>query len=136
MKSPATTNSARMPGYKVLALAVFFSLAWHLFCLSAIRIIPAKAEPSQAKYSKVSFLGPILSRVSIGVRAQPVKRSFLEGRYAANAGKALSAAPSSEPSRNARDVEAAPAADVDKKMPRLVDDAVSGLKAEPQSPAS
>ena len=132
MKLPYIIKSPRLTGYKVLAIAVFFSLAWHLFWLSVIKIIPAKSQPAQAKFSRVSFLGPILSKVSLGIRSEPEKRSFLETRYGVLADKAVRAWPSPDLPVRGKGSEDDSAGDVDRKMPYLVGDAVSGLKVEPE----
>lgn len=67
--------------YNILAIAVMLSLIWHLFWISAIKVVvmPNRTEP--VRFSKVSFLGPILTKVTMDVRAEPRKQSFLEKRY-------------------------------------------------------
>lgn len=65
---------------RILILALFASLLWHLLWLSAIRVAsPTVREP--VKFSKVAFLGPVLDRGAMEVRVSPRERSFLENRY-------------------------------------------------------
>lgn len=66
--------------YKILIIAISVSFIWHIFWLSAVKvvIVPNKIEP--VRFSKVSFLGPILSRGIIEAKAVQ-ERSILEKRY-------------------------------------------------------
>jgi len=73
-------NSKNGTGYRIFILAMLASLAWHIFWLSVITIT-APTQKAPIKFSKVSFLGPILGRGSMEFRVQPKERSFLEKRY-------------------------------------------------------
>ena len=66
---------------KVFIAAIIASLAWHLFWLSAIKIVSAPQGKAKAKFSKVYFLGPISERVTAGASSIPREPSFLEKRY-------------------------------------------------------
>ncbi|MBN2453644.1 MAG: hypothetical protein JXB40_05215 [Candidatus Omnitrophica bacterium] len=83
------TKKRDRSGYIILAIAIGLSFALHLFWLSAIKIVSAPVREEAVKFSKVSFLGPILSRVGMEVRAAPASRSLLEIRYRKAAGELL-----------------------------------------------
>lgn len=67
--------------YRILIAAMLISLFWHLFWLSAVKIVTAPGATKPIKFSKVSFLGPILERGAIELGLKPHDRSFLEKRY-------------------------------------------------------
>lgn len=91
----------RVSAQRILIAAIALSLGVHLFWLCAIRIVAAPAEASRARFSRVTFLGPILSTARTTVTAARSSRSYLEVRYA---GRSVKAVP--EPARDAavRDV--------------------------------
>lgn len=66
---------------KALAAAVIISAVWHLFWLSAITVVSSPGAGPRTKFSKVSFLGPILETATAQVQAAPSERSLLEKRY-------------------------------------------------------
>lgn len=68
-------------GARIFAIAIAISLAWHLFWISAVTIISKPDNDRYVKFSKVSFLGPILGKGAMEVQARPKERSFLENRY-------------------------------------------------------
>ena len=70
-------------GYRVFALAILASLLWHLFWLSTISIVSRPDNARSIKFSKVSFLGPLLGKGTMELQARPKERSFLEKRYLA-----------------------------------------------------
>lgn len=127
-------KSERFSGYRILVLAVVFSFIWHLFWLSMIKVVaPTPTRSSQVRFSRVSFLGQILAKVSMEVRAQPAERSLLEKRYNVFAGRI-----------GQRSTQVSPAAlvakpeldngvnkDADSVLSHLISKAVSGSKAEP-----
>lgn len=121
-------------GYKVLSAAILISLAWHLFCMSVVKVIPAKAGPSQVRFSKVAFLGQILSKVSLGVKAGTRERTFLEKRfnsmYSSRAEAALVSVESSKAPEGGRAAEVRTGADTERKIAYMIEDAVSGPKVE------
>lgn len=64
-------------------VAIALSLAWHLLCIGAIKIVVSPGQSRSVKFSKVSFLGPILASSNAEIRLEPKSRSFLEKRYLA-----------------------------------------------------
>jgi hypothetical protein len=121
--------------YGILALAIAASLAWHLFWISAVKVVPAKAGPAQAKYSKVSFLGQIFSKAGLGVREEGVTLSPAEKRYnalsAASAARAVIDDSLSGDPAAGREADVPAMADAAGKMRYMTEDAVSGPKIEP-----
>lgn len=120
-------------GYHIFILAITISAAVHIFWLSVIKVVvmPSRMEP--IKFSKVSFLGPILERGSMEVRVQPKSLSYLEKRYLANIDSI-----SGQGNRGAKELKAKyDRLDRDfgllsnEKLAYLIDEAVSGLKSEP-----
>ncbi|MDD5421988.1 MAG: hypothetical protein PHT32_01000 [Candidatus Omnitrophica bacterium] len=65
-------------GGRIFAAALLISLVWHIFWLSAVKIVAASKEYGPVKFSKVSFLGPILESGSVEMRVAPKSRSPLE----------------------------------------------------------
>jgi hypothetical protein len=65
---------------RVLAAALFASCAWHLIWISAIRVVIVP-EAHAVKFSKVSFLGPVIGGKTLEVRMESRPRSFLEKRF-------------------------------------------------------
>ena len=120
-------------GYHILILTIAVSSALHIFWLSVIKVVvmPSKAEP--IKFSKVSFLGPILERGGMEVRVQPKSLSYLEKRYLAGIDSI------SDRERKRAKPSHARYAGLDRdfdllnneKLAYLIDEAVSGLKSEP-----
>jgi len=118
-------------GYDVLLIAIFLSFIWHVAWLSVITIAaPRPAGP--VRFSKVSFLGPILARGAMELKVRPKERSFLEKRYLDKAGRTSLAAGMAEglsyagyePKKNF-DILTSGA------FASLVDEAVAGQKLEP-----
>ena len=111
-----------------MVFAILASLIWHVFWLTAVKviIIPNKVEP--VKFSKVSFLGPILAKGTIEVKVAQ-KRSPLEKRYL------LTIADSQFPREEnmQKDLRAVSGDRVlgNEKLNLFVDEAVSGQKLEP-----
>lgn len=121
-------------GYKILVIAISISLAWHILCLFSVNIVSAPMQRESGNFSKVSFLGPILSRVSMEVRATPAERSLLERRYRKMAGAvrcnedevAFRAAPGQD---DGSGLERA-----DTRIQSVIDEAVNVDKMEPDYP--
>jgi hypothetical protein len=136
MSTADTLKGARSSGYRILALAILFSLFWHLFWLSAIKVVAAPVKTLQVRPSKVLFLGPILAKVGLEVRAQPASISFLERRYLAAASRSGRAVEAGLQARGEkyRQGPGAPSGS-DDGMVRLVGEAVSGAKVEPDYPS-
>ena len=66
---------------RVLLLALIFSVAWHLFWLSALTVVVVPKDTKPPKFSSVSFLGPILEASMLEVSSAVHERSTLEKRY-------------------------------------------------------
>jgi hypothetical protein len=133
MSTMETIKNERFLGYRILALAIGFSFAWHVFWLLTIKVVaPSPAHSSEVRFSKVSFLGQIFSKVGMEVRSQPAERSLLERRYNAFAadldrrsGRTLvSTGQKPEEGKDSNP-------DTDRTMVYLINEAVSGPKAEP-----
>ncbi len=65
---------------RILIIAIVISVVWHIFWISITTIVAPK-ERRPIKFSRVSFLGPILERGALEVRLEPRERSFLEKHY-------------------------------------------------------
>ena len=81
MKAARIASINFISRYRVLIAAIAGSLAWHIFCLSAVKVVSSPMPKSPVRFSKVAFLGPILSRVDMDLCAAPTSRSILETRF-------------------------------------------------------
>jgi len=119
-----------MRKYKVLAAALGVSLGWHLFWMSAIKVVSSPVPSKTIKFGTVSFLGPMAARSGMEFKLSPRQRSFLEKRYmsrldAIDRGKAAIADPGYagyEPELHTED-----------GITGFIADAVAGSKAEPDN---
>ena len=118
--------------WRIFALAILASLVWHLFWLSTISIISNPDNTRSVKFSKVSFLGPLLGKGSMELQARPKERSFLEMRYLGDA-RRLSQRPEQAIRAAADKYEGGNDAYHlrDNRMVAFIDDALSGKKLEP-----
>ena len=66
---------------KVLVAAIVFSVVWHIFWLSAFKVVVVPKVKMAVKFSNVSFLGPILERSVVSVDVKPRERTILEKNY-------------------------------------------------------
>lgn len=127
----ADKHSYRAMKERIFLLSILLSLALHIFWLSAITVVaPKSAGP--VKFSKVSFLGPILMRGAIDLRMEPRARSFLEERYfnIFNKRTAVRSVQMKEP--YVLYVEHARAnGDENAKLPGMVAETLAGHKLEP-----
>lgn len=118
---------------RIFIFAIFLSLVWHVFWLSIITVTVTPDHAKPIKFSRVSFLGPILERGALEVRIKPKEPSFLEKRYLSGIGN-ISTQKISTPGRK----DAWPAEDLnikniaDGKLVNLIEDTLSGSKVEPQ----
>ena len=130
--SKTLAKIARDEGWRIFALAILASLLWHLFWLSTICIVSSPANPRAVKFSKVSFLGPLLGKGGMELQARPKERSFLEMRYLGEA-RHLAQMPAQSISMTADKYEDSNDAYYrrDEQMTALIDDALSGEKLEP-----
>ena len=119
-------------GWRIFALAILASLVWHLFWLSTIAIVSSPVNARSVKFSKVSFLGPLLGKGSMELQARPKERSFLEIRYLGVARRLLqrpgqpvmTITDKYEGGNDAYHLR-------DERMITFIDDALNGNKLEP-----
>ena len=134
MNSVKIVKRSDPSGYRILMIAIAVSLMWHLFWLSAVKIVSSPPPESAVKFSKVAFLGPILAGSGMEVRASPASRGLLEIRYRNIAGKALYAEEvftgAQGPEYESRGVPGR----ADRELLSAIDDAVAGKKLEPDHP--
>jgi len=123
-------------GRRILVIALAISLAWHIFWLSAVQIVASPIPKSSVKFSKVAFLGPILARVSMELRASPASRSPLERRYRSAMGEAFcrEAAGALHGASDLKYASRTALDRTDRKLLSVIDDAVAGRKLEPDYP--
>ena len=123
-----------LSGYRVLLLAIAVSLGWHLFWLSAVKIVSAPGRTEPVKFSKVSFLGPLLTRVGMEVRVQPAARSLLERRFnAVVAGSTVEPATAGSAPPDARRYGgSSDEGIIETRLPGRVDEALAAPKLEPE----
>jgi hypothetical protein len=82
-----TMTATKIRFDRIMLAAIIISAAWHLFCMFAVTVVIAPKNSGSVKFSKVSFLGPILDRGALEVRVAQGERTFLEKRYLAQIGK-------------------------------------------------
>ena len=113
---------------KMLISAIAVSLVWHALWLSAIKIVSMPPEAAPHKFSRVSFLGPILGRGAIEARSTRGESSFLDERYMAALRK------SATPEFGSADKSAIPAdegRDVERGMSVFIERSLEGEKLSP-----
>lgn len=133
MNALDTIKRERFSGHRILILAIFFSIALHLFWLFAIKVVaPSPAPAAEVRFSKVSFLGQIFSKVNMEVRPQDAERSFLEKRYNVLATKINTRPAQTSPSAVQRpEGTSGINRDADSVMSYMIKEAVGSAKAEP-----
>jgi hypothetical protein len=118
--------------YRIFITAIAASLLWHVFWLSAVKVVSEPANRRAVKFSKVSFLGPFLERGAINLRVQPRERAFLEKRYLLTAGNfAGDTAPRQEAEAYKYEPDGTERLLSDKNMANFIDEALAGPKPEP-----
>lgn len=116
---------------RIFLIAIAISLVWHLFCISSVQIVTPKAA-SPVKFSRVSFLGPLLERGAIELRLEPKERSFLEKRHLEAVENMHYTGTGDAKNRSIAYVREETPLFLDReKLPYLVREAVSGPKPEP-----
>jgi hypothetical protein len=113
---------------RVFIIAIVISLAWHIFWLSAITIVTAPKDARAVRFSKVSFLGPILEKGAFSFDIGPKERSLLEKRFLANVERMDTSAANT--AKDAAKMRFDTAGD-DSHMKGLVEEAVRGRKISP-----
>ena len=134
MSSVKTMKRNDVSGYRLLIAAIAISLVWHLFWLSSIKIVASRMPKSSVKFSKVAFLGPILSGINMEVRAAPASRGVLEKRYRKIAGKAFYAENESAKAQGLNYEERMTPGRTDQALSPIIGPAVAGQKLEPDFP--
>lgn len=129
-----TVKKSDLSGYRILIIAIAASLAWHLFWLSAVKIVSGPAPESPVKFSKVAFLGPILTGAAMEVRASPASRGLLERRYRNAAGKTFYAEEMFIKAQSPEYDSCRDPGRSDQGLSSAMDDAVAGRKLEPDYP--
>jgi hypothetical protein len=71
---------------KIFVAAIVISLFWHFFWMFGVKVIIAPKNSGTVKFSRISFLGPILDRGALEVRMGANERSLPEKRYLAMIG--------------------------------------------------
>ena len=66
---------------RVFVIAILVSAGWHIFWMSAVKVVMAPKDASAVKFSKISFLGPILGKGALEVRFETGERSLLERKF-------------------------------------------------------
>lgn len=79
-----TTKKIFSPENRILILAVFISLLWHLLWMSVIKIVAKPAGYGPLKFSSVAFLGPASGTAPGEFKLTPRALTFLEKRYRDN----------------------------------------------------
>ena len=130
--SKALSKIFKDESYGIFMIAILASLLWHLFWLTTISIVSNPDNTRHVKFSKVSFLGPLLGKGAMEFQAMPKERSFLEKRYLRITG-ALPALPEDDlsPAAGKYEKENDLSRLRDEEMIALIDDALSGEKLEP-----
>ena len=117
---------------RVFIFAVLLSLFLHVFWIAAVKIVATHPASERVKFSKVSFLGPILERGMLEVRIEPRQRDLLEKRYLHDVDALNAAFRAQEARRGCADKAGeAPFRGTDDTLPAQVKDAVSGPKLQP-----
>ncbi|MBU0604719.1 MAG: hypothetical protein KKH77_00325 [Candidatus Omnitrophica bacterium] len=124
-----------LSGYRMLTIAIAVSLILHVFWLSVIKIVSSRMPESSIKFSKIAFLGPILSGLNMEVRASPASRGMLEIRYRKIAGKRSYIEDSFRKAQDSKDEYRTASGRTDKALVSIIGDAVCGKKLEPDFPA-
>lgn len=120
-------------GRKILAAAIALSLAVHLFWLCALRIVVSPGQSAHAKFSRVTFLGPILTAARTEVTAARRERSYLEDRHYRRLGRAaVGPRGSLEEPEERRECASDANAAAEAKYVVLVGSAVEKAKVEPE----
>jgi len=120
---------------QILVLAIFISLAWHLFWLSAIKVVVAPPDKRPIRFSKVSFLGPLLTRSAAEIGIAPKALTFPEKRYLAKIRETAGQDRRARQAIYAQDYESdiiIPKA-IDEKLISFIDESLGGQKLEPVS---
>lgn len=120
-----TGNS--MKRHKILIAAIGISLGWHLFWISAVKVVASPVPAKTIKFGSVSFLGPMASRSGMEFKLSPKHRSFLEKRYLS---RLDSVVPSRVVTADPGYIGYEPESNVENGITDFVSKAVAGIKEE------
>ena len=113
---------------RIIVIAIAASLGLHLFWIAIVRVVaPTVKKP--VRFSRVSFLGPVLSRGFTEVRIRSRERTLLETRHLERLERA--ADPTSSPALKRPAPAGSGSVAFKKRLTSLIDTAVSGAKLEP-----
>ncbi|MDD5428053.1 MAG: hypothetical protein PHI58_02325 [Candidatus Omnitrophica bacterium] len=121
----------RDEGWRIFALAVFASFLWHLFWMSAITVVSRPDSAGHVKFSKVSFLGPLLGKGDMGLQARPKEGSFLEKRYLELDRSSYYPVETTNPATDDFETDTGAYRSRDENMVMLIEDALGADKTEP-----
>ncbi len=125
-------DKIRFQGNNIFLYALIASFVWHVFWLSAVSVVVTPKDRGTLKFSRVSFLGPILERGALEVRMKRDQLSFLEKRYL---GMIENMAVATEWHKKKADIKEAPekkiSASSDAKLAIYIKEAASASKLEP-----
>ena len=74
---------------KALAISLFAAAVWHLFWISAIKVVIVPEDIKEVRFPKISFLGQVVGGRAISLRTEARERSFLEKRFLGYSDKLL-----------------------------------------------
>lgn len=69
---------------KFLVYAILLSAIWHIFWLSAFKVVVVPKAKKGVRFSNVSFLGPILEKGVLSVNVKAHEKTDLEKKYIAS----------------------------------------------------
>ncbi len=76
-----------MPRNRVLVISIVAAAIWHLFWISAIKVVIIPEDLKVVKFPKISFLGPVIGGRVLEIRTTLRPRSSLEKRLAKYTGE-------------------------------------------------
>ena len=118
---------------RVLLSAIIFSVVWHLFWISALKVVIVPKDVKPLKFSSVSFLGPILDQGMLKVSVASHERLEPEKRYLSDI-KSLYGGIGQKPHQGDRaeaNVDVETALENDEIITALAVSAIEGDKIEP-----
>jgi hypothetical protein len=115
--------------YRVLVLAIAISLAWHLFWISALKVVASPTPSRSPGLGRVSFLGPTSFGRGMEMKLSPKKSSLLEKRYLAR----LEGVPLNWAGIEAVYIPYDPGSPVEDTATGLINSSVGGPKSEPDN---
>jgi hypothetical protein len=115
--------------YRVLALAITLSLAWHLFWISALKVVASPAPSRSSGSGRVYFLGPTSFGRGMEMKLSPKKSTLLERRYLTR----LEEMPFDRAGIGAAYIPYDPGSPAEDTATGLINSSVGGPKSEPDN---